>query len=424
MKKLLLLSGFSCLLVLNIAIAQEGNLSIPATSKNQKPIKTFRDFDNVPIKIMEINGLVKSSSPEEKAIAYIKSIYQELGFNGGFEENFVHYKSKSTTSGDIIRFKQQYKGLMVDNNQISIKFNKKGWVRTLLNGSVPIKTDIDNQPAITASTVLSAIHKYGRFSYEVDLHSNELIIHLKNSQPNLCYRVSLTDRRSGKSWSVFVDANSGDLADIKDRTVNCFDSHDGRPLSYDRTGELFVATKPKSSSGIFDPNEKEGSTALASLVLAEGTGTVFYPSPTFSAKKEYDDPGFLDNDDTTNPTLDNELMSVTLEDIEFANGLYKLKGTYTEIADQHAPFQGLLEQSSPDFSYDRSDDAFEGVMCYYQIDKSLRYVKDDLGIDIEPVNHDRIRFDPNTSLMNAYFSLRACWEILFGHKCLKNRSLP
>ena len=78
--------------------------------------------------------------------------------------------------------------------------------------------------------------------------------------------------------------------------------------------------------------------------------------------------------------------------------------------------------------------------CYQSLYEIVRTIK--CGLSFWQPGPDNWTFDvnklegliqKNTKLIilnfphnptGSYLTLRACWEILFGHKCLKNRSLP
>jgi hypothetical protein len=94
--------------------------------------------------------------------------------------------------------------------------------------------------------------------------------------------------------------------------------------------------------------------------------------------------------------LNGELVNVTLNDIQFAGGLYTLIGPFAEIQDFESPFKGLFSQASSTFNYNRFDDAFEAANTYYHIDASMRYLNLTLGLSIMPFQYaGGVRFDPH-----------------------------
>lgn len=105
-----------------------------------------------------------------------------------------------------------------------------------------------------------------------------------------------------------------------------------------------------------------------------GIGHLFIPDPITRSESEYGQL-FTDNNDQHDPIFDGLLDTVTLRDLTFENGLFKLKGPFVHIQDL-AP-RAVAPVTSPDgkFYFTRDSAGFEDVMVYYHIDTFQRYVQ-------------------------------------------------
>ena len=302
----------------------------------------------------------KGGTPEEKALNYIKGTWAKSGHQNSIGESLKHVKTRNMKSGDIVRYRQWFKGLKVGMCEFTVKINKRGKISSVVNTTIPIPPGFDTAPQITEAQALASVcGHFGIRPVSVKQHPVLAILPV-GTEPKLVYSVKVATRRLG-GWQAFVDA---------------------------KNGELLMATR--MSSG------------------ATGTGSVFDPNPTTSAKKQYGAPNFEDNGDNTNASLDNQRMEVELKDITFENGNYFLIGPYAQIVDVDAGFpeeEGLYEQTSDDFTnLTRADRAFEAVNCYYHLDKYLRYVNEDMGVNAMPNYPGGLRFDPHSNSVSDFYA--------------------
>jgi len=153
--------------------------------------------------------------------------------------------------------------------------------------------------------------------------------------------------------------------------------------------------------------------------MVDGTGMVFNPDPLSSNQVAYGG-GYSDNNDANSPQLEASLFSVTLNDIEFDNGVYTLRGPYAEIVDFDAPFSGLFQQDSATFNYNRFDQAFEPVNTYYHIDYLMRYINETLECDVLPYQYNGgVQYDPHgfNGADNSFYSPYE-GRLSFGEGCV------
>ena len=90
-----------------------------------------------------------------------------------------------------------------------------------------------------------------------------------------------------------------------------------------------------------------------------------------------------------------EHLLILLE-IELNGGVYKLKGPYAEIVDVEAPTTGLFTQGTSAFNFTRDQQGFEAANIYYHLEKSMRYINIDLGVNLVSLfNGGVLRYDPH-----------------------------
>jgi hypothetical protein len=113
-----------------------------------------------------------------------------------------------------------------------------------------------------------------------------------------------------------------------------------------------------------------------------GTGNVFNPDPISTSGASYGDPGYVDGNDADTPQLNDQLQRKYLKNITFDDGIYTLDGPYAQTVDYSPPYKGLFSQTTPDFSFNREEDGFKAVNCYYHIDTMMRHANEHLGFSI------------------------------------------
>ena len=223
----------------------------------------------------------------------------------------------------------------------------------------------------------------------------ELIIYPDDNGGRLAYEVSIISNSLLGEWHVMVDAKSGEIFEAIDKALY-YCNHDHACSSH----------------------EHPESTNTLNPISVNGTGFVFDPDPlTLSGLFSGGD--FADNNDATNTQLDSARRLAILRDIENFDGIYTLRGPWAEIRDHSPPFKGLFQQHSPDFLFNRSDDAFEAVNVYYHIDSMMRYVNETLNCPVRPSAYiSGVRFDPSgaNGADVSFYSL-GTQQITFGEGC-------
>lgn len=331
--------------------------------------KSVRKYDNIVAAYFNTNETVAGSSYRQKAFNYIKANWQKFGIEQTPEQSVKFFTERPLPGTHVVRFKQFYNGLPVDDNEFTVSFSSTQNVIGFLNTTIPVKGLSGTTPAITKQAAMAKVTAYLQKPQFIHYTANELIIHIINFKPVLAYKVTVYCDNPGGEWLAFVNAATGEIAEIKNVAVE-----------------------------------------------VTGTGSVYDCDPVTTGQSSYGTGNYIDNSDADNPDLNAQQFTVTLQDITLSGGQYKLEGPYAAIRDQESPFSGLFTQTNNYFGYNRTNDAFEAVMCYYHIDKSMRYINTSLGISLTPTQYSGgVQYDPHglSNAANAHY-VPSTGQIAFG----------
>ena len=314
----------------------------------------------------QLNAQEISSRLESKAKDYLTSQGNKIGKAEAADLKL--FNSTVDETGEILRFDQYVGQVPVLQGDIVIHYNKADQV-TFIAESAFTKSlsSVNTDPSISAVVALEkakSISKINAPEYE----ENKLyVFQAESGSTHLVYRIVLISNENIGEWETLVDAHTGEI--LRNQDISNYYTHKNSKLV-----DNCLEEEPKKASG---------------------TGYVYDPDPLSKVKATYAGQ-YVDNNDATNASLDAARSLVTLNDIEFANNVYKLKSTYAEIVDVESPKNGLYTQSSPDFLFNRFEDGFEAVNVFYHVDKSMRYINETLGIACKPtLNSGRVKFDPH-----------------------------
>ena len=356
----LLLSTFT----LSIVSAQKNNNT---KSKNTKAAAFYykngvkmNTKHHTPMVISNINDMVMGNSSEQKGRYWINENREKLKVSN-MNDLKLQFSRKSL-SGQTLRYQQTISGVPVYHSEIVVHLSPKNRVTYVTNTYDPSVQVINTTPKIEKTKAYNLAYN------KIDAHGNiayqdvKLIIYNKSDKTHLAYKVVIEPEFPTGSWEVLVDAHNGQILRTEDKAYY-----------YKKEKKSFL---PKPSP-------------------VNGTGNVFDPDPLSYAGVSYGG-NYSDNSDATNAQLDAATISVTLLDIDNTAGTYTLKGPFAEIQDFESPSKGLFTQGSSNFNFNRSDDGFEAVNCYYIIDKSMRYINQTLGITLMPFQYSGgVRYDPH-----------------------------
>ena len=316
--------------------------------------------NNTPLLLANLNDKVVGNSSEEMAMDWLAKNQNLLGIKD-LNDLQVGFK-RSGRAGDVIRFKQFSNDIQVYNSEIVVNV-LNGIVKYVTNTYNPSVQSISSSMAFTKDAALAIAREHIGAKGAAAFTETELFVYHVEGVSKLVYRVVIEGDQPSGSWHTFVDALSGEV--LRSSDLTCYHKHPQAPLP------------------LPDPP-------------INGSGNVFDPDPLSVAGATYGDVGMTDNSDANSAQLQAAMSNVTLYGIEFASGVYKLKGPYAEIVDTESPYNGLFTQASSTFNFTRDQDGFEAVNCYHHVDKSMRYINVTLGTTLMPFQYvGGVKFDPS-----------------------------
>lgn len=340
-------------------------------------------------------SLSQVSSNEEAARKWISANSRELNIQSfhTFKLSFV-YKS---IAGETLRFQQMLNEVPVYHSEIVVNFNPSNEI-AFTNDSY--ESSIQNIPTSPNISMLNAKEKAIESLNTVGdyvIAENNLYVTKINDNTILVYRVVINPANGSGSWEVLIDAQNGNVISTKDVAIYHHKKED--------------SNKKKK--------QKE-SVAMAPYSFVTGTAMVYLSDPLSYAHVAYGTTGYVDGSDANTAQLSAARTSVILPEIDLVAGVYKLKSSYVEIADFESPTTGLFTQATNAFNFTRDNNAFEAVNVFYQLDKSLRYINETLGITCKPaLNSNVLKYDPSglSGADNSHY-IPSSDQLAFGEGCV------
>ena len=304
--------------------------------------------------------------------------------------------SRSGLSGETFRYYQKLNNVQVYNSEFTVHVsndNKVSYTASSYNRNVE---NINTIPSINqAEAYQMALSNLNVNSSDVLESENKLFVMQLNNETILVYRVYIYSYTKTGAWEVLINAQNGEIISSKDVAIYHSPKHE----------------KDKKK----EKNQKNSITNVS--VPVAGSGFVFDTDPLTATTSAYGGQ-YVDNNDATNASLDAARTFVTLPEIDFTGGQYRLRNSIVEIAELDTPNKGLFIQGSSNFSFNRQQDGFEAVNVFYHIDKSMRYINTTLNIPLAPPqNGGVIRFDPHGAggADNSYYT---SGTVVFGEGCV------
>lgn len=346
------------------------------------------DVTGAPLVLYGVNYPVTAASPRAMAEQYLRENAALLRLQAADLNDLEYNFLRQGPAGTTVRFQQVVNGIPVYKSVIAVHINHHNQITYVTNDYKSNLTLNRFEATLSSASARQAALNYLGIEGNLLVDKTEPIIYHLQGQTHLAYLVRLMAPTLLGDWEIIVDAHTGEFLKVFD-------------TSYSFSGE---------------EEHDHGQPPLQASILVTGTGTVFDPDPLSSAQATYGATGYVDGSDANTPQLNAQLMTVNLLDIEFAGGVYTLKGPYAEIRDFDAPFKGLFTQPTSTFNYNRFDDAFEAVNTYYHIDSSMRYLNETLGLNILPYQYvGGVRYDPHgvNGDDNSYYT-SALGAVSFG----------
>ncbi|MES2748192.1 MAG: T9SS type A sorting domain-containing protein [Bacteroidota bacterium] len=342
-----------------------------------------------------------TSSKEADARKWIKANESELKIQPfhTFQLSFV----RNGLAGETLRFQQMLNNVPVYQSEIVINFSPSNELVYSSNSYDSTIENIVTNPSISKEVALNKSKETLKVDGVYTVAENKLIVAKFNDQTKLAYRVVTNPLNGNASWEVMVDAQSGAILSTKD--VAFYHNHEKNPKKDKENKKNKPAAKTVTA---------------APLAFVTGTAMVYLSDPLSFAAVAYGTAGYVDGSDANTTQLAAARTAVTLPEIDLTAGVYKLKSSYVEITDFEAPTTGLFTQATSAFNFTRDNNAFEAANVFYQLDKSMRYINQTLGIACIPNSNGGIlRFDPSglNQADNSHF-LSGTDQISFGEGCV------
>lgn len=275
-------------------------------------------------------------------------------------------------SGETLRFQQMIKEVPVFKSEVVVHFNKKGKI-TYTSESLKNIDEIITTPSVLPSEALKKAHEVSKSSGEIIYEETKLFVYVTDQgDTRLIYRVMTNSFDNPGDWETIIDAQNGEVISVEDSAVYHKEKDHEKPA---KKSKKEVETKK--------------------TILSTGSAYIYDPDPLSKMLVQYGGQ-YADGSDQTNASLDAARSLVTIPELELAAGVYKLKGSYVEIADLESPATGLFTQTTNQFLFNRNDQGFEAANAYWHLDHNLRYINQTLGIACVPMqNNGILKFDPH-----------------------------
>jgi len=302
--------------------------------------------------------------------------------------------SRAGLAGETFRFYQMANGVQVFDAEVTVHVSNRNTVTYYASTYKESIQTINTTPSITETDAFNiALNNLNVEASSITQQEKKLFLINNNNETVLVHRIFIHAYTKPGGWEVMVDAQTGNVISTKDIAI------------------YYHSDKEK------DKKKKVNKQKKSASFMATGSAMVFDTDPLTATTSPYGGQ-YVDGGDATNAALDAARTSVTLLDIEFAGGNYRLRGPYTEIAELTSPNKGLFIQSTNNFEFNRQEDGFEAANVYYHTDKAMRYINNDLGIALAPPqNGGVIRFDPHgvSGGDNSYYT---AGTLNFGEGCV------
>lgn len=350
--------------------------------------------DGTPRQLAFLDYSVTPGTPQEMATEYLSGNSASLRLNA---PNLHHRVTRTSLSGHTVRFTQRVGDVPVYGAETVVNIDHQNRVQLVVNGT-RANVNINTTPTIDGPAARRAAFDHLGVTGDLLLDETELMVYPTEAGANLVWRVRVVPGMGEPNgdWESFVDANTGDLIRVAERTLYHSGEGEDDPPSLAPTAASHMA-----------------------IMRVDGTAWVFDPDPLTRTGSNYGDPGYVDGNDADTAQLTAARTMVTLTDILFDGVNYHFEGDYAAIREIESPVQGLFEQASPDWNDTRLAPGFEGATVYYLIDTFMRYVNETLGIAVTPFQYTGgVRFDAHglNGADNSHYT--GAGIVAFGEGCV------
>ncbi|OGB68339.1 MAG: hypothetical protein A2Y94_15760, partial [Caldithrix sp. RBG_13_44_9] len=305
-----------------------------------------------PLALYKVDYPLRPDTPRNMAWQYLRENSEQLKLKDDLSD--LQFSSlRETPGGYHVRFQQYLNGYPVYQGNLVVNINRQNRVTLVMNSYKPLARLDRAAPAISLSQADGIARDYLQIKGRLNFEKQETVVYYQNRQTRLVHKISLVPAEHLiADWEILVDAMTGEIIKVADRSV-------------------------------YTPTT--------------GRGRVFDPDPLTRAGAFYQAGGqFGDNGDNDTDSLVAQIVWRDLLDIEFYNNLYHLEGPYAFIQDFEGPFNGLFSRPDSIWNFTRSPNAFEAANVYYHIDRSMRYINDTLNFNLMPFQYTTgVQVDPH-----------------------------
>lgn len=159
-----------------------------------------------------INGNINENNSFQKCYPVINSLNPVFGIN---QNDFFEVGALKIGSVWYISFNQKYNDLPIYTGNLKFTINSSGTVFHIVSSIYP-DIDISTNPGIDANSAIDMAKAIIQYNSETDtvLDFSLFVLPLRNSTTidyKLAWKVHLDLRSSYEIWSIFVDAQNGDI---------------------------------------------------------------------------------------------------------------------------------------------------------------------------------------------------------------------
>ena len=213
----------------------------------------------------------------------------------------------------------------------------------------------------------------------------------KTYQPAL--QIVAEDETTNKQYQ-FIVAENGDV--LFEEELSAY-HHKGHCNKHEHNHKEYIELSNNSTVSTFQ-------------IDTSAMALVYLPDPLTTANVNYGTP-YSDNDDQTNPELDNERKTVEIR-TDFQNGEFILENEYIKIVDIADPDFTPVTSTDGTFFFNRSQSGFEDVNAYYHLTTFQEYLQG-LGFN-NLCTEQAIKVDPHGTPNDNSFFRYGDQSIVFG----------
>jgi Zn-dependent metalloprotease len=274
---------------------------------------------------------------ENSALLKMQADLSDLAFDGVVE----------TPAGVHVHFHQVVAGATVEGSDLNVSIDRSNRVSFLTTGYRPNATPESPHSLFTSKAALGAADRYLSLNDPAAERKSDRVVFIgKDGKARFATRVRVHSRAQKLwAWEVLVDQATGEVLRAKDRALY-------------------------------------------------GKALVFDPNPVIKSGNIYGTGGIVDNNNADSDVLTSLLTEVDLDDITTEGTNYILTGKYASSQEIEAPTNPDCAQASADFKLTRGAPCFDMVNAYYFISKQLRYINEQLGYAVMPIQYQGgVHFD-------------------------------